>query len=185
MNRRKALLAFLSSFLTTATGLAEVPKPSPPVPKWRPSFNEPLDKVADRLRYYTNDKRDFVVFENGTCAIISDGLSDQAAGLAATETLSKIFHFHPDMNPLNMDDGNVMVRYNHPAVNIVLTEVALNHWTEIEARHQDGLTPDEVLITPLGQNVFDDLGKKALLGRCYMFTDAQAPKVVRIERRKL
>jgi len=184
VNRRSALFAGLLSFLATSKGLAEVSKPFPPVPNWRPSFSEPLDKVADRLRYYTDEKRDFVVFENGTCAIINDGLSDQAAAAAATKTLSKIFHFHPDMNPLNMDDGNVLVRYNHPAVNVVLADIAFNHWAEIEARHQDGLTPDEVLITPLGQNVFDDFGKKALLGRCYMFMDAQAPKVVRIERRK-
>jgi hypothetical protein len=83
-----------------------------------------------------------------------------------------------------MDDGNVLVRYNHPAVNVVLSSVAQAHWPEIESHHQDALTPDEVLITPLGQNVFDDFGKKALLGRCYMFMDAQAPKVHRIERRK-
>jgi hypothetical protein len=87
------------------------------------------------------------------------------------------------MNPASMDDGNVLVRYNHPAVNVVLSSVAHAHWPEIESRHHDGLTPDEVLFTPLGRNVFDDFGKKALLGRCYMFMDAQAPKVHRIERR--
>lgn len=43
--------------------------------------------------------------------------------------------------------------------------------------------PDEVLITPLGPNVFDDFGKMALFGRCFMFMDAQDPKVVRIERK--
>lgn len=136
------------------------------------------------MRYYTDDKRDFAVFENGTCAIVDAGLSDEAVTAAAIETLFQIFHYHPDMNPLPMDDGNVMVRYNHPAANVVLTKVADAHWAEIEARHQEGLTPDEVLITPLGPNVFDAFGKKALLGRAYMFMDAQAPNVVRIERRK-
>jgi hypothetical protein len=159
-----------------------VPEPFPPIPIWKPSFSLPLDRIVDRLRYYTNSKRDFVVFENGTCAIVSNGLSDQIAASAATEILDKIFRFHPDMQPLSMDDGNIIVQYNHPAINVVIAEIAEANWPEIEARHLDGLTPDEVLITPLGNNVFDDFGKMALLGRSYMFMDALAPKVVRIER---
>jgi hypothetical protein len=65
----------------------------------------------------------------------------------------------------------------------VLSDVAKAHWAEIEAHHLEGLTTDEVLITPLGANVFDEMGKEALLGRCYMFMDALAPKVVHVHRR--
>lgn len=86
------------------------------------------------------------------------------------------------MNPAPMDDGNILVSYNHLAVNVVLSAVAKNHWDEIEKRHLDGLTPDEVLITPLGQNKFDDFGKQALLGRAYMFMDAQNPEIIRLVR---
>ncbi len=46
----------------------------------------------------------------------------------------------------------------------------------------DALATDEVLITAQGQNKFDDFGKKALFGCCYMFMDAQVPVVVRIVR---
>lgn len=162
-----------------------MPDKFPPVPAWRPSFQPALDTIVDRFRYYTNEKRDFVVFENGTCAIVGDGLTDIEAADAGKQILKKIIHAHPDMKPLNMDDGNILIQYNHPAVNIVITETAGANWPEVEARHQDGLPPHEVLVTPLGQNVFDDFGKKALLGRCYMFMDAQAPNVVRIVRKKL
>lgn len=88
------------------------------------------------------------------------------------------------MIPSPMDDGNMMVRYNHPAVNIVLRDVADAHWAEVEERHLDGLTPSEVLITPLGPNKFDADGKLALLGRAYMFLDARLPEVVQIERQR-
>jgi len=137
---------------------------------------------VDRFRYYTDGQRSFVVFANGTCATVANDLSDEAAAEAATQILSSIINYHPDMTPNNMDDGNVLVRYRQPAFNVVLSDVAQAHWAEINQRHQEGLTPDEVLITPLGQNVFDDFGKKALLGRCYMFMDAQNPSVLRIER---
>lgn len=40
-----------------------------------------------------------------------------------------------------------------------------------------------VLVIPLGANVFDDVVKQALLGRCYMFMNALAPTIVRIHRR--
>ncbi len=37
-------------------------------------------------------------------------------------------------------------------------------------------------LQPLGPNKFDEFGKKALFGRCFMFMDAQEPKVVRVVR---
>ena len=45
------------------------------------------------------------------------------------------------------------------------------------------LAASEGLITPLGPNVFDEFGKKALFGRCFMFMDALRPVVARIVRR--
>ena len=82
-----------------------------------------------------------------------------------------------------MKDGNILVRYNHPAVNVVLEDVATEHWAEIERNHQSALAASEVLITPLGPNVFDEFGKKALFGRCFMFMDARRPVVSRIARK--
>lgn len=174
--------AGLCALVATPRGIVAMPKDLPPVPLWRPSFQQPLDRIIDRFRYYTDGKNDFAVFRNGTCAIVDNGLPETAAAASATGILAEIFGFHPDMNPADMDDGNIMVRYNHPAFNVVLSDVAAAHWSEIDAHHQQALTPDEVLITPLGPNKFDDFGKKALFGRCYMFMDAQAPHVVRIER---
>jgi hypothetical protein len=114
--------------------------------------------------------------------ILESGLSDAKAKIFALKVLSDIFNYHPDMNPTSMDDGNILVRYNHPAVNVVLHDVAEAHWMEVEARHLDGLVASEVLITPLGQNKFDAFGKQALLGRAYMFMDAQVPEIVEIRR---
>ena len=84
-----------------------------------------------------------------------------------------------------MKDGNITVQYNHPAINVVLKDVAEKHWPVIDRNHQDALATSEVLITPLGSNTFDDFGKKALFGRCFMFMDAQAPEVIRIVRAAL
>lgn len=156
---------------------------SPPVPEWQPAIRQPLDKIIERMQYYTDGKRDFALFENGTCVIITDDLSESDAKKEAVEVLSQIFNYHPDMNPLPMDDGNVVVQYNHPAFNVVLDEVVRSHWDEIDSNHQKALATHEVLITPQGSNVFDDFGKKALFGRCFMYMDAQQPKVVQIIRR--
>ena len=48
------------------------------------------------------------------------------------------------MNPREMDDGNLMVFYNHPAYNIVLEEVTAKHMDAIRANHQKGLARAEV-----------------------------------------
>ena len=160
----------------------EPPKRFPPVPDWQPSIVQPLDLIVDRLKCYTDGARDFAVFTNGTAVILPSGLSDEQAVSHATESLHKVFHAHPDMHPMNMKDGNVLVRYNHDALNIVLHEVSVANWHEIKQKHQGALATDEVLITPLGHNKFDELGMKALFGRCFMFMDAQAPNVIRVER---
>ena len=134
------------------------------------------------MLYYTDRKRDLALFANGTCVVLPDGLSDEQAGAYAKDVLSKIFNYHPDMNPTPMDDGNILVQYNHPAVNVVLSDFAAEHWLEIDRNHQRALATSEVLITPLGQNVFDEFGKKALFGRCFMFMDAQQPVITKIVR---
>ncbi|MGW8392891.1 hypothetical protein [Pseudoduganella sp. HUAS MS19] len=106
----------------------------------------------------------------------------EAAEHHAKEALQKVFHAHPDMHPLNMDDGNVLVRYNHDVANVVLASVVQSNLDEIDSRHLDALAAHEVQITPFGQNKFDAFGKSALFGRCYMFMDAQDPMVDSIER---
>ena len=155
---------------------------SPPVPDWKPSIKQPIDRIVDRMVYYTDRKRDLAVFENGTCVILPPGLDDAGADAFAKEVLSKIFNYHPDMNPTPMDDGNILVRYNHPAVNVVLSDIATEHWAEIDKNHQRALATSEVMITPLGSNAFDEFGKKALFGRCFMFMDALRPVVTKIVR---
>ena len=163
----------------------EPPKQFPPVPAWKPSIVQPLTKVTERIRCYTNGTRDFAVFSHGTVVILLDGLPDNEAEAFAKEALHKVFCAHPDMHPLTMKDGNILVKYNHDATNVVLDEIANENWAEIEKHHQQALATDEVIITPLGHNVFDDFGKKALFGRCFMFMDAQDPKVVKIERKDI
>jgi hypothetical protein len=181
---RRSFIGGALGILGFGRALAQEPaKPAfPPVPLWQPSFGQPLDRIVNRMSYYYNGKADFAVFRNGTCALFDNGLDDGAARSAALKIVSDIFHAHPDMNPATMDDGNILVRYNHPAVNVVLSDVAAAHLEEIERRHLDGLAESEVLLTPLGQNKFDDFGKRALLGRAYFFMDAQSPDIVRIER---
>ncbi len=155
----------------------------PPVPEWEPEIEVPLDQIIDRFAYYTDGGKDFVVFTHGTCAIVSDGLSDAEASEEAKGTLSQIFNYHPDMNPQNMDDGNILISYNHPAYNVVLDSITTKHMSTIEKNHQKALARSEVLMTPIGNNKFDDFGMKALFGRCYFFMDAKNPAVSRVVRK--
>lgn len=152
----------------------------PPVPRWKPAIVQPLDEIIDRVAYYTGGKQDFVVFKHGTCAIVRAGLSEKDAIAEAKGILDRIYRFHPDVLPQQMTDGNILVKYKWPAMNIVLNHVAEEHWEEIDRNHQDALAAFEVLQTNLGTNQFDDFGKKVLFGRCFMFMDAQSPLVVRL-----
>jgi len=155
----------------------------PPIPEWQPLFVPNPEDIIATFQYYVNRKKDFIVFKNGTIAITEDNLDDEQAINAAKQTLEKIFNYHPDMKPQSMDDGNILISYNHPAYNIVFEKMAQDYWKDIDANHLKALSTDEVLITPLGPNKFDDFGKKALWGRCYFFMDAQNPEVLKIVRK--
>ena len=155
----------------------------PPVPEWEPEIEVPIDQIIDRFAYYTDGGKEFVVFKHGTCAIVSDGLSDAEVVEEAKGILSQIFNYHPDMNPQNMDDGNILISYNHPAYNVVLDSITTKHMSIIEQNHQKALARAEVLITPQGNNKFDEFGMKALFGRCYFFMDAKNPAVSRVVRK--
>ena len=158
------------------------PKQFPPVPDWRPEIPQSFERIVERFRFYTNGARDFAVFVHGTVVILPTGLSDDAAKEHAELALRNIFYAHPDMSPMNMKDGNILIQYNHDVASLVLSDVAEQNWFEIDKQHQRAIATSEVLIGPLGQNVFYDFGKKALFGRCFMFMDAQSPRVVSIER---
>jgi hypothetical protein len=153
-----------------------------PVPRWRPSIAQPIDRIVDRLLYYTDHARDFVIFRHGTCALVPVGLVDEQAIAEGKRLLAEVLAFHPDMTPREMDDGNILVEYRQPVFNVVLEELVTSHWGEIDRHHQDALATSEVILTPLGPNVFDEFGKKALFGRCFMFMDAQLPEAMRVVR---
>ncbi len=157
-------------------------KQFPPVPAWRPSIMMPFDRIVERMKYYTSGRSDFAVFQYGTCVLLENDLSDERAEQSAKEVLNRIFYQHPDMLPLEMDDGNVLVSYNHPAVNVVLRDIVKENWSEIDRRHEDAFAGSEVLVADSGLNQVNELVKMALFGRCFMFMDAQNPRVVRVER---
>lgn len=155
----------------------------PPIPDWEPNIDPNIEKIIEKFRYYTDSKKDFAVFKNGTCVLLPDGLSDEKAIEYSHETIKKIFSFHPDMNPTPMDDGNIAIWYNHPAINIVLKEISDKYIKEIDKNYLKALAKSEVIITPQGPNKFDAFGKIALFGRCYFFMDAKNPEIIKIIRK--
>ncbi len=182
MITRRELLVTGSMFVTFGSG-KKLQASSFPVPKWRPKFHPPLKEIIGRFQYYRNNAQDFVIFKNGTCVPVENGTPASDAIVAAKLVLEKIVNFHPDFQTLPMDDGNFLVTYNQTAFNVILRRNAQSHWAQIERHHLEGLLKDEVIISPAGHNIFDDMGKIGLLGRSYMFMDAINPRAARVIRK--
>lgn len=150
----------------------------PPTPKWQPNLPIDIDLIYEKAKYYTDEKLQFAIFQNGTVTFFSNRVDNIEN--SAKSSLDKIYNFHPDFKPLTMDDGNYLIEYSQPAFTIVFKDEIETHWNYIEENHQDGICREEVLINAQGQhNVFDSVGKICLFGRAKMFMDAQAPKVVK------
>jgi len=150
----------------------------PPKPKWKPNLPIDIELIYEKAKYYTGDKLQFAIFQNGTVTFFSDPVDNLED--CSKVSLNKIYNFHPDFKPLTMDDGNYLVEYSQPAFTIVFKDEIENHWDYIDKNHQDGICREEVLINAQGQqNIFDNLGKICLFGRAKMFMDAQNPKIVK------
>ena len=151
----------------------------PPVPKWKPMVSVDIERTEKTFAYYLNHKSAFVIFANGTCIPINSPNPEKEG----KEILNKVYNFHPDFNPRQMDDGNFTVSYSQPAYSIVFKDEFENNRAYIEENHLDGLTDGEVLINAQKErNKFDDRGKVGLFGRARMFLDAQNPIVAKIWR---
>jgi len=156
-----------------------LPDDFPPKPKWKPNLPVDTERTIQTFAYYSDRKRTFAIFQNGTCVLIPDGSS--APESAAKEILNKVYNYHPDFNPKAMDDGNFMVSYSQPAYSIVFKDEFEKNRAYIDQNHLDGLTRDEVLLNAKGEaNKFDERGKIGLFARSRMFLDAQNPVVVKI-----
>ena len=151
----------------------------PPKPKWKPNVPVDIDRTIKAFSYYTDSKRSFAVFTNGTCVLLPDGIQDAEA--EARKILDAVYNYHPDFNPQTMDDGNYLVSYSQPAFSVVFSDELAANRTYIDQNHLDGVVRDEVLLNAEKQpNKFDDRGKVGLFGRARMFLDAQTPKVIRV-----
>lgn len=153
----------------------------PPKPKWKPTVPVDIPRTVDTFGYYTDRKRAFAVFKNGTCVLLPEGCKD--AEKDAKEILDKVYHYHPDFNPQAMHDGNFMVSYSQPAYSVVFKDEVEAHREYIDQNHLDGIVRAEVLLNAKGEpNKFDERGKIGLFGRARMFLDAQSPTVVQVWR---
>ncbi len=152
------------------------------LPNWKPDFAISIDQVLDRMKHYSDNETDILVFEHGTAVLLPPNLKDTEANEFAKNVLSEIVSDYPDMNLINMDDGNMLIKYFHPAFNVVINDYANQHIEKIKQHHLNALAGEELLITPLGNNKFDATGMKALYGRSFMFMDAQHQKIAKIYR---
>lgn len=162
-------------------GSGKLPDDFPPKPKWKPNLPINVERTIQTFAHYSDKKRAFAVFQNGTCVLIPDGSADPDS--TAREVLNKVYNYHPDFNPRAMDDGNFMVGYSQPAYSVVFKDEFEKNRDYIDQNHLNGLTRDEVLLNAKGEaNKFDGRGKIGLFARSRMFLDAQNPVVVRIWR---
>jgi len=179
---KKLILAMLAWALCAVQVSSDDAASFPPVPSWKPDFAVSNDTVLERMAFYTNGAADLVVFKHGTTVVLPSGLSDEDARAYAAQVLAAIFNAHPDFKPLSMKDGNILVTYNHPAFNVVVTSFVDAHLEIIMRKHLDALATDEVLITGNGPNKFNLFDMKALYGRTFMFVDAQNPEIAILHR---
>ena len=153
----------------------------PPKPKWRPNVPVDIRRTVKTFAYYTDNKKPFAVFANGTCVLLPDSSIDPVKD--AKDILNAVYRYHPDFDPHPMDDGNFMVSYSQPAYSIVFKDEWDQNREYIERNYLDGIVRAEVILDASGKpNRFDDLGKIGLFGRSRMFLDAQHPVVVEVRK---
>ncbi|SMX26788.1 hypothetical protein TRP8649_00874 [Pelagimonas phthalicica] len=182
MQRRSLMFGALSSLLGANLVRAGGVPDWVPVPKWSPEVIPDLKTVSERMVYYFGSKYDYVLFSHSTCCVLDKGKEEQAAIDTAMQILLDIVGFHPDFATRTMTDGAVLVSYNESAFNVLPAEFTLENQAWVAAEHLQGLTEGEALWGKGGLNKFDQEAQMGLLGRSYMFLDAEARDVVQVIR---
>lgn len=150
----------------------------PPRPEWKPDLPVDIDLIYEKSLFYTGRKIQLAVFKNGTVVIFPQPVEEIES--SARQIIHDIFNYHVDFNPLEMDDGNYLIRYRLPAFTIVFKDEYEKNWNYIEQNHQKGICPEELLINSKGEgNVFNEVGKICLFGRTKLFMDALDPVIVK------
>lgn len=159
--------------------MSDASKPDwPPRPRWQPPITSDLERIARTCAYYLDNRDSFAVFERGTCALMRPGIPKPLENTVSI--LREIIHHHPDFRCQRMDDGNWMITYKYPAMNIVFGDEFESNIDYIEAHYRSGIIEDEVFrdrdgaVAPLDKPS-DKIG---LLGRARMFMDALNPKII-------
>lgn len=174
------VLTLMIGFLGSLFGQNKKSDDFPPKPKWKPTVVVDLAMVADRVRYYTDNKKIVVIFRHGTCVVLPADAAKPEDD--ARTVLDAVFNYHPDFNPQLMDDGNFVVSFSRPNCFSLVTKKEFEANREyIRKNHLDGVVRDEVLLNAKKEpNVFDERGMIGLFGRARMFLDAQKPEIAKI-----
>jgi hypothetical protein len=72
------------------------------------SFAVDLDRTAERMRFFSDGKLHFAVYENGTCIFMKEKSRAEALCKAALDVMAAS---HPDFVVRDMKDGNYLVTF--------------------------------------------------------------------------
>lgn len=117
-----------------------------PCPTWVPDKVENINTIYDRLAFYTNHKKHFVVYEHGTGVYPGKAGSDP---IECDSILMSVVMNPPNFKVSPMKDGNFLVGFKGPVYGVVLGDFYHeNKNIIINNVSSGGLLPGEKLLKP-------------------------------------
>ena len=117
-----------------------------PSPRWVPDKVEDIKLIYDRLGFYTDLKRSFVVYKHGTGVFPEKSACDPSE---CDSLLMSVVMNPPDFKVTPMKDGNFLVGFAGPVYGVVIGEFFKKNKDRIINRVSlGGLLPGERLLRP-------------------------------------
>lgn len=142
-----------------------------PQPNWIPDAFEDAADVGERMQFYTNGRRSFVVYLSGTTVFSGSALQGEDDDYH--QALCDVVSHSPDFKVMPMEDANLLIRFAGPVCGLVFEKFYRSNERQItEYATLGGLLPGEVFLSPADRESIPDLHYYAgLFGRAKLYRD--------------
>jgi hypothetical protein len=144
-----------------------------PCPIWVPDRVEDIKIIYDRLAFYTNNKKHFVVYEYGTGVYPKKAECDP---IECDSILMSVVMNPPNFKVTPMKDGNFLVGFKGPVYGVVLGDF-YQEYKDLIINNvlSGGLLPGEKLLKPESDfSIPEDHYYIGLYARAKLYADAES-----------
>lgn len=144
--------------------------------KWQPDYPQEIEHVAEKMKFYSDLKHNFIILKNSTCLFFNDMENHESNVEKVMESAKTLTDFSVDV----MSGGDYIVNIRGPIDVYVGKEEFENQKHEIERRLDELKYPGEAFTSEDAKGLEKERILVGLYARAKMLMDAESPEIAKV-----